>query len=68
MVWLFSGLDNFVHYVDVWEKRHNNYALRDEDVGFIRTPEIMPNRINRFIAYVDFVEGTKGEGEGDQKR
>lgn len=64
---VFSGLDNFVHYVDVWEEKHNNYALRDEDVGFIRTPEIMPNSINRFIAYVDFVEGTKGEGRRGSK-
>ncbi|MDY0099225.1 MAG: PKD domain-containing protein [Bacteroidales bacterium] len=64
---VFADLDNYVHYVDVWEESHNNYALRDEDVGFIRTPEIMLNRINRFIAYVDYVEETKGEGRRGSK-
>lgn len=57
---VFGDLDNFVHYVDVWETNHDNYALREEDVGFIRTPEIMPNKITRFIAYVDYVEHGKG--------
>jgi len=60
---VFAGLDNFVYYVDVWEATHDNYALRDEDVGFIRTSEIMPNKINRFIAYVDYVEHGKGVGK-----
>lgn len=64
---VFADLDNYVHYVDVWEENHNNYALRDEDVGFIRTPEIMPNKINRFIAYVDYVDNSKGEGRRGSK-
>lgn len=59
---VFSGLDQFVHYVDVWEQNHDNYALRAEDIGFVRTPEILPHQINRFIAYVDYVEHTKGVG------
>lgn len=58
---VFSGLDDIVYYVDVWEKNHDNYSLRDEDVGFIRTPEILPHRINRFIAYVDYVDHGKSE-------
>lgn len=61
---VFSGLDNIVYYVDVWEKNHDNYALRNEDVGFIRTPEIMPDKINRFIAYVDKAD----HGKGDKRR
>jgi hypothetical protein len=64
---VFSDLDNIVHYVDVWEETHDNYALRDEDVGFIRTPEILPNKINRFIAYVDIVDHGKGEARRDRK-
>ena len=63
---VFSGLGNNVFYVDVWEADHNNYALRDEDVGFIRTDQVHPNEINRFIAYVDYVGG-KGSGERDRK-
>lgn len=65
---VFADLDNFIHYVDVWEETHDNYALRDEDVGFIRTSEIMPNKINRFIAYVDYVDhGSKGDRRGDAR-
>ena len=61
---VFAGLEPFVHYVDVWEQDHDNYALAAEDVGFIRTPEIMPHVINRFIAKVDFVDHTKGAATG----
>ena len=50
---VFSNLDPFVYYVDVWEATHDNYQLRNEDVGFITTPQIVPNKINRFIAWVD---------------
>ena len=63
---VFSDLDNKVFYIDVWEATHDNYALKDEDIGFIRTPEIRPNKINRFIAYVDFVEHSKGVGKRDR--
>jgi hypothetical protein len=58
---VFSHLDPFVYYADVWETDHDNYTLRDEDVAFIRTPEIIPHKINRFLAYVDFVDHSKGE-------
>jgi len=63
---VFSGLGSFIYYVDVWEADHNNYALRDEDAGFIRTDQIRPNEINRFIAYVDYVGG-KGAAARDRK-
>jgi PKD repeat protein len=59
---VFADLDNVVYYADVWETTHDNYALKDEDVGFVRTPEIVPNKINRFIAYVDYVDHGKGAG------
>jgi hypothetical protein len=59
---VFADLDNIVHYVDVWEATHDNYTLKEEDIGFIRTPEIIPNKINRFIAYVDYVDHGKGDG------
>jgi PKD repeat protein len=58
---VFSGLDAFVYYLDVWEQNHNNYALRDEDVNFIRTPQVKLHQINRFTAYVDYTGG-KGAG------
>jgi PKD repeat protein len=63
---VFADLDNKVYYVDVWETTHDNYALKSEDIGFIRTSAIMPNKINRFIAYVDYVDHGKGIGRRDK--
>jgi hypothetical protein len=64
---VFSNLDPFVYYVDVWEATHDNYALRSEDVGFIRTPEILPHKINRFIAWVDVANHSKGVARGSRE-
>ena len=64
---VFSHLGPYIHYVDVWEKDHDNYALKEEDINFIRTPEIMPNRINRFKAWVDYTGTTKGTRSSDRK-
>jgi hypothetical protein len=64
---VFSNLDPFVYYVDVWEATHDNYTLRDEDVGFIRTPEVIPNKITRFIAWVDYVDHGKGIARGSRQ-
>ena len=64
---VFSHLGPYVYYVDIYEEGHDNYALRDEDVGFIRTPEILPHEINWFVAYVDVVDQGKGEGRRDRK-
>jgi len=61
---VFSNLDPFVYYVDVWEQNHDNYILRSENVGFIRTPEILPHKINRFVAWVDYVQHKKGSVDG----
>lgn len=63
---VFAGLEPFVHYVDVWEQDHDNYALRAEDVAFIRTSEIIPHQINRFTAWVDYVQ--HGKGAADRTR
>lgn len=63
---VFSGLGSFVYFVDVWETHHNNFALRNEDVTFIRTQEIISNQINRFVAFVDYVPGKKGDGKRDR--
>ena len=64
---VFSNLDPFVYYVDVWEATHDNYALRSEDVGFISTPEILPHKINRFIAWVDVANHSKGVARGSRE-
>jgi PKD repeat protein len=63
---VFSGLGKYVYYLDVWEAHHNNYILRKEDVGFIRTNEIIPHEINRFVAYVDYVSSGKGNNKRDR--
>jgi len=64
---VFSHLDAFVYYLDIWEAHHNNYTLKADDVNFIRTPQIKLHSINRFIAYVDYVAGTKGDTVRDRK-
>jgi len=64
---VFSHLDPFVHYVDVWEQTHDNYDLRNEDSGFITTSTIWPNHINRFIAWVDYVDHGKGVARGKRQ-
>lgn len=63
---VFSHLDPFIYYVDVWEEDHDNYQLKNEDLGFIRTPEVLPNKINWFVAWVDYVDHGKGEGRRDK--
>lgn len=62
---VFSNLDLMDYYVDVWEKEHDNYTLRNEDVDFIRTYDVLPNQINRFIAYVDYASHGKGTARGN---
>jgi PKD repeat protein len=60
---VFSGLEDADHYLDVWEQNHDNYALRSEDPEFIHVMRVIPHMINRFTAYVDYVEhgsGSKG--------
>jgi len=59
---VFSNLVPYVYYVDVYEKNYDNYGLRSEDIGFVRTSEVLPHKINRFVAYVDYVTHTKGDG------
>lgn len=61
---VFANLDPYVYYADVWETEHDNYSLRNEDVGFIRTQEVLPNQINRFVAWVDLVNHGKGAAQG----
>jgi hypothetical protein len=63
---VFAGLDPYVYYVDVWEANHDNYTLASEDVGFIRTPEILPHQINFFVAYVDVADHGKGIARGER--
>ncbi len=58
----FTNLNAKVYYVDVWHSTHNNYTLRDEDVAYIATQRLVPNQINRFVAWVDYT-GTKKSTE-----
>ena len=59
---VFSHLGPYVYYVDVWEANHDNYTLRQEDVAYIRTDQIIPHKINRFTAWVDVADHGKGNG------
>ncbi len=63
----FFHLGSYVYYVDVWEENHNNFDLRGYDNDYyIRIPQLEPNAVNTFIAYVDYV-GTKGGDKRDRK-
>lgn len=52
----FSQLEMQRYYIDVWEEYHNNWILAEEDYGFIETDLLIPNEINYFLAWVDYVE------------
>jgi hypothetical protein len=54
----FSQLDPKRYYVDVWEESHNNWILAEEDYKFIETEVLIPNEVNYFLAWVDYVEPT----------
>ena len=56
---IFTDLGPYVYYIDVWHETHNNYTLRNEDVNFIRTDQLLKNELNQFTAWVDYT-GTKG--------
>jgi PKD repeat protein len=65
---VFAGLEPFGYYVDVSEKNHDNYALRDYDyMTYIRTPDVLAHKINRFVAWVDYFENPKGSGKGERR-
>lgn len=64
---IFTDLSARTYYVDVWHSTHNNYALRDEDIGFISTGQLLPNELNQFIAFVDYT-GAKGEAAARDRK
>lgn len=64
---VFANLDPIVHFVDVWETNHDNYMLRAEDVGFIKTQKVIPQKVQVFVAYVDYVQHTKSNGRTERK-
>lgn len=64
---IFTNLGPYVYYVDVWHQNHNNYTLRYEDVGFIRTDQLFKNELNQFVAWVDYT-GAKSSAERDRKQ
>jgi len=53
---LFTDLNEQRYYVDVWEQDHHNYWLAEEDIKWIETHVLVPNEMNTFFAYVDWVE------------
>ena len=53
----FDNLSYQLYYVDIWEAYHDNYTLKEEDVGFITTP-LMDNDYF-YTMYVDYYPGGK---------
>jgi PKD repeat protein len=56
---VFENLDPVIYFVDVWHENYNNYQLANEDVGWIRTDQLVPDAVTEFVAYVDYVGATK---------
>lgn len=56
---VFENLDPVIYFVDVWHENFNNYQLANEDVGWIRTDQLLPDAVTEFVAYVDYVGATK---------
>lgn len=58
---VFSNLGPYRFYLDIWEKNHDNWDLRNPVGGvlYIETPSIMSHTINWFTAYVDVVNHGK---------
>jgi len=61
---VFSNLEPFGYFVDVWAQDYDNYAIRDWNWQYIRIPDIQLHRINRFVAWVDYVQHTNGNARG----
>jgi len=58
---VFYNLGPYVYYVDVWEENHNNWDLRGyQNDDYIRIQQLIPNEINTYIAYVDYVTSKSG--------
>jgi len=51
---VFGDLDPVAHYVDVREKDHDNYLLRNDDPGWITVDGITPEKVQWFRAWVDY--------------
>lgn len=60
---IFYDLAPYVYYVDVWEENHNNFDLRGyQNNDYIRINQLVPNQVNTYIAWVDYVENKAGTG------
>ena len=64
---VFADLEPIKHFVDVWEQNHDNYQLRSEDSTFVTTQKIVQDKIQWFVAWVDYVEHTKGTTRSDRQ-
>ena len=59
---VFYNLGPYVYYVDVWEENHNNFDLRGyQNNDYIRIQQIIPNQVNTYVAYVDYVGSKSGD-------
>ena len=56
------------YYLDVWHENHDNYALADEDINFIKVSGMVAGAINTFTAYVDYVEVLQSAGKERTRR
>lgn len=66
---VFPDVGPYIYYVDVWEDYHDNYTLAGEDIDFIRTPQLVDDDFNVFVAWVDYYpDGKKGDERDGTRR
>jgi len=62
---VFPDVGPYVYYIDVYGDYHDNYLLAQDDINFVRTPQLVDDDFNVFIAFVDYYpDGKKGTKRG----
>ena len=60
---VFPDVGSYVYYIDVYGDYHDNYLLASEDINWVRTPQLVDDDFNVFLALVDYYPGGKKGSE-----
>ena len=62
---VFFDVGSYVYYIDVYDDYYDNYQLASEDINWVRTPQLVDDDFNVFLAFVDYYpDGKKGAERG----
>jgi hypothetical protein len=59
---VFGDLSSIEYYVDARAQNYNNWQIRDANPYWVTTHRILPEKVQWFIAFVDYVEYIDGSG------